>query len=269
MLRQFLQKFGVIRVTILASIVTIILALIITSIAQSLTHQSDWTLGIILAVLCPLLLATPVYYQVFKLVKKLGETEAELKLLAREDSLTRTYNRRYFTELAEREVERCQNLSQPLALLLLDVDHFKIINDSYSHLVGDQVLVQIGWSIRQIIRDTDLLGRYGGDEFLLLLPNTNRSQALSLAERICTAIARRKFKSDCGLVQITVSIGVANAYASQDSVMMLLRKADKALYQAKNAGRNRVGFLIDSNQPTSLEMAENPDPAPAEIQTKN
>ena len=266
MLRRFIQKFGVIRGTILASILTILIAWIITSIAQSLTHQPDWTLGNFLAVICPLLIATPVYYQVFKLVCKLGEAEEELKLLAREDSLTRTYNRRYFTELAEREVERCQNLSQPLSLLLLDVDHFKIINDSYSHIVGDQVLVQIGWSIRQIIRETDLLGRYGGDEFLLLLPNTNRGQSFSLAERICAEVASRNFKSDCGPVQVTVSIGVANAYASQDSVMMLLRKADQALYQAKNAGRNRVGFLLNSYQPTSHEMPEKTDLAPAKIQ---
>lgn len=246
MLRRFIQKFGVVQATILATCLTIIVALTITSLAQVLTHQPDWTLGNILAVICPLLIATPVYINLFGLVHQLDQAEAELKVLARVDSLTRTYNRRYFTELATGEIARCQTLHQPLSLLLLDVDHFKIINDTYSHLVGDQVLVQIGWSIRKIIRETDLLGRYGGDEFLLLLPNTTRSQALSLAERICTTIAASRFDSDCGPVQVTVSIGIANAQLDQDSVLMLLRKADRALYQAKNAGRNRVGFLLDS-----------------------
>jgi diguanylate cyclase (GGDEF)-like protein len=120
--------------------------------------------------------------------------------------------------------------------------------------VGDQVLAQIGWTIRQIIRETDLLGRYGGDEFLLLLPDTTRSQALALAGRICGAIAARRFESDSGPVQVTVSIGLANAYPSRNSVTLLLRKADQALYRAKNAGRNRVGFLLDSNQPEGLSI---------------
>ena len=246
MLSSIIHRFGVNRGTIVASALTIVIALIMTSIAQSLTHQPDWTLGTTLAILCPLLIATPVYLNVFRMVDKLEQAERELTHLAQVDFLTNTWNRRYFTKLAESEIARCHELSQPLSLLLLDVDNFKIINDTYSHLVGDQVLIQIGELIRQIIRENDLLGRYGGDEFLLLLPNTSPPKACTLAERICTVVSNQQFASQDGPVRATVSIGVAAGYSCEDPVNLLLRKADQALYRAKKAGRNRVGFLIDS-----------------------
>lgn len=164
----------------------------------------------------------------------------EVQKLAITDGLTGLNNRRYFYELASVEFVRSQRYRRPLSALMMDIDYFKKVNDTYGHSVGDQVLAEVAQYCRQKTRGADILGRYGGEEFVFFLPETNQSSAVAFAERICEAVASLTIHSSRGDVKITVSLGVAMADAACSSVDELLRRADDALYRAKQSGRNRV-----------------------------
>src|SRR3989344_5239000 len=160
---------------------------------------------------------------------------AELELLATRDSLTNTLTRRYMDEACAIELERSHRTVQPLAMLMLDLDHFKTINDTHGHQAGDRVLVEFAAKVQRCLRSKDLLGRFGGEEFALLLPNTPLDAALQVAERIRAACVPQGNEVGC-----TVSIGVTLSLPQNDSMDKLLARADAALYEAKNTGRNRV-----------------------------
>ena len=160
----------------------------------------------------------------------------ELGQLASKDSLTNAYTRRALFELGENEIARCKRQGTPLAALMLDLDHFKRINDDHGHQVGDQVLIYFAQRVQSVLRRPAILGRYGGEEFLVLLPDTGRADALLAAERI-----RQSHTGQTGLPVCTVSIGVACLGDPQtDSLPALIGRADAALYCAKEMGRNRV-----------------------------
>ncbi len=165
---------------------------------------------------------------------------AEIKQLAISDPLTGPYNRRAFFDLGRREVERYQRFNHPLAAIMIDLDNLKQINDTYGHNVGDDVLRNLAERCRGKIRETDIFGRYGGDEFTLLLPDTDLAAAVQIAERIREAIGGVPWVSAQGLVAVSVSIGVAAAKKRHRTLEELLVDADRALYRAKANGRNRV-----------------------------
>ena len=167
--------------------------------------------------------------------------EDELRRLAISDSLTGLFNRRHFFELAQLEYERFRRYSHPLALIMADIDHFKAVNDQYGHLIGDQVLQAVADTLQRNLRQVDILGRYGGEEFAMALPETDTATARALAERLRTAIADRVFATGQGPLALTLSLGVA-AVSDRASIDFehLLDAADRMLYQAKLAGRNRV-----------------------------
>lgn len=164
--------------------------------------------------------------------------------LATTDSLTTVYNRRTFKELAEPQLSRSRRAEMPVSLLMLDLDHFKRINDTYGHLGGDDVLKAFAGLVRSCLRKEDLLSRYGGEEFVVLLPGASQAQAFSLAERIREGVAARSFDANGHLVRVTVSIGIASEGGDTlPSLEAMLGRADEALYRAKNEGRNRVVAL--------------------------
>lgn len=166
----------------------------------------------------------------------------QLNMLATIDSLTNIANRRYFFERAELEFERALRYNKPLSALMLDIDNFKIINDTYGHAVGDQILKDVAAVCTRSLRKLDLLGRYGGEEFALLLPETNCVAAVEAAERLRRTIAAERFHIKQGALSLTVSIGVVELSPRVSSFRSLLDLADEALYQAKNNGRNQVVF---------------------------
>jgi len=170
---------------------------------------------------------------------RMGERQ---RLLSRRESLTGCFNRRAFYELFPREVERARRLGQGIALVFLDLDHFKGVNDRYGHETGDHVLQQLSSRLRGIIRETDLLFRWGGEEFVILLPHTGSAEAPALAERIRAAVAERPFVATDShhTVAITVSVGVVGTTSWPVDADALLSRADAACYRAKEAGRNRV-----------------------------
>lgn len=169
-----------------------------------------------------------------------------LRLYGLMDPLTGVANRRLFEHRLGDEIERWFRRHEPLAYMLVDIDHFKRVNDKHGHHVGDQVLQQAAELLGRDLRGADLLGRYGGEEFMLLLPSTTLAQATGIAKRLCGNIAGHKFKVAGGRdLSITVSIGVAcldgeDRGGLQTPATWLFEQADKALYAAKQGGRNRV-----------------------------
>jgi diguanylate cyclase (GGDEF)-like protein len=172
--------------------------------------------------------------------RTLRERNRELHELSITDSLTGLYNRKHLMEVLTKEVARAERYQRPLALLMIDVDHFKVYNDTCGHLAGDEVLRKVAAIFRGSIRESDCVGRYGGEEFLIILPETVADDAGRIAERIRSRLAEEDFPAGSQTVKITVSGGVASFPGNGRSPESLLRSADAALYQAKNRGRNRV-----------------------------
>jgi len=167
--------------------------------------------------------------------------EEELRRLATTDPLTGVNNRRRYNEISERELTRCKRYRHPLCVLMLDADHFKAVNDTYGHDAGDKVLQALANACVAELRDVDVLGRFGGEEFTVTLPDTSMDTALEAAERLRASLARTKVALDDGQeISFTVSIGASDLREENESLTDLLNRADAALYTAKEQGRNRV-----------------------------
>lgn len=174
---------------------------------------------------------------------------AEAQHLATIDALTGLYNRRAFFELAQREFERSRRYDHLLSLLMLDIDHFKQINDTYGHAAGDQVLRVVAYECRSLLRTLDIIGRYGGEEVIMALPETDEENARQVAERLRQHLAQTVISTDSHEVRISVSLGVATANdVAELTLEALINRADQALYGAKQSGRNRVVVWSAANE---------------------
>lgn len=171
--------------------------------------------------------------------------EQQLQLLATQDSLTGALNRRAFNEQAQRELMRAARYQRTLSMAVLDLDHFKRINDDYGHLAGDEGLREFAALCRALSRQGDILSRFGGEEFVLLLPDTDTQAAIARLERLREEISRMPLQQGTQHFQLQVSIGLAS-WQSGDTLESLFRRADQALYAAKSGGRNRVVLWSDS-----------------------
>jgi len=167
---------------------------------------------------------------------------SRLEALAQTDPLTQLVNRRALTIRLVTEMERVRRYNAPLAMLLMDLDHFKLINDTYGHLVGDDVLFGVATLLQRAVRSVDTVARYGGEEFVIVLPETGKQGAIAFAERVRDKLATHRFPIAGGQeIHVTASIGVATYPSGQiESVEDLFRAADAALYRAKGSGRNLV-----------------------------
>lgn len=165
--------------------------------------------------------------------------EHKLIQMTKTDGLTGMFNRRYLDSRIIAELDRCRRYNNPLSLMMIDIDHFKKINDVHGHLCGDYALRKIAEHLRQLVRTSDILGRYGGEEFCCVLPETSFEHALILAERCCSEVAASTFCCSDQSTKITISIGITSRQPD-DTMDRIIKRADDALYQAKRAGRNRV-----------------------------
>jgi len=180
------------------------------------------------------------YVAVRKEVTAQKQAESKLRELATRDSLTGVWNRRYFFELAARELESAQRYKHPLSLILYDIDHFKRINDTYGHMIGDEVLRQLTQLVGANLRNVDLLARVGGEEFAVLLPHTYLEQAHTVARRILRGVNEAVIRTEAGPLQLTISIGMSSSAHADNCLESLIHDADQALYAAKNKGRNSI-----------------------------
>ena len=160
--------------------------------------------------------------------------------LARKDELTGLDNRRAFFEQAHRAFKQSRRFGHPISVIMLDIDHFKMINDTYGHSVGDQVLQALAEPLRTVVREIDIVARMGGEEFALVLPETALAEAANLAERLRAGIAAIVVPVDGHRIQITASLGVVACSDDDQTIESVLTKADDALYVAKKKGRNQV-----------------------------
>lgn len=193
-------------------------------------------------------LATVVMLVVRQFHQKAFQFEQELLHVSRHDGLTGAFNRRYLDEVAERELALARRHGHPLAVAMIDIDHFKLVNDNFGHDIGDRVLQQLVRCCRAELREIDHFGRLGGEEFICLLPETGQLAALQCAERLRLNLQALCLDTPQGPLRFTVSIGVAVLEPRHADWAALLRDADQAMYRAKHAGRNCVMLA----QPTAL-----------------
>jgi len=191
-----------------------------------------------------------------KLQDELISANDHLKQLSNLDPLTNLYNRRFFIEIIDAELKRSSRFKSYVSLLIVDIDHFKKINDSYGHQVGDKVLVTVADKLCEGLRTYDIASRYGGEEFVIVLPNTQLPIGLEVAERLRKAVQSVNFMIPLDMLSVTVSIGVASFPTEHvDCYNALFTGADEALYRAKHNGRNRVEAAEEGATMESAKVA--------------
>ena len=179
--------------------------------------------------------------RIIRLQEDLMVALAASEFQATHDPLTGLWNRRAILEILHKEMDRSRREAAPLGLIMLDLDHFKQVNDTYGHQAGDEVLHEVARMMVASLRSYDSAGRYGGEEFLMVLPGCDEQEARGIAERIRSLSASNRFEISQGALEVTISLGVAAADGSNDGgTDSLIRAADEALYRAKRLGRNRV-----------------------------
>ena len=191
---------------------------------------------VVFGIITTLLLLGLIYFFMSRLIKKLEEARRTIERIAITDELTDLFNRRHIMSRLEEEFEKFKRLKKNVSCIMADVDNFKAINDSYGHLVGDQVLKAISHRIRSTVRAYDILGRYGGEEFLIIMPDTGLEDAGELAERVRARVKEERVNN----AAITLSLGVVCVEEKDRSVDDIIRRADQNLYKAKKGGKDRV-----------------------------
>lgn len=199
----------------------------------------------LLSIFIPLLLSTVIIffsYYLLAIVIAQAKRQKQLELASTTDSLTGLFNRRYMERRIKEEYERYQQTGRPFAFLIIDIDLFKMINDKLGHAGGDSLLKAITEDLKQCIRETDVIARWGGDEFLIMLPFTHKENAIKMAERIRTVVGERTYAYEDQFSSVTLTIGVSVVQDSEDTSDNVIRKADLLMFQGKRAGRNRIVF---------------------------
>lgn len=192
-----------------------------------------------------LLLISIVFFMVSRLSKKLTAAYKKISLMAIIDELTQLYNRRHFHVCLDQELNRSKRYGNLISLLMLDIDYFKKVNDTYGHQAGDTVLAGVSKIVKSITRTTDIVARYGGEEIVIILPQTSLQGAVKCAEKIRQSIGQKEFKEgNDQTLSVTVSIGVSSLTRIEklikDEAKHIIKMADEALYTAKASGRNQV-----------------------------
>lgn len=179
---------------------------------------------------------------------------ARLREMAETDSLTQALSRRRLLEVGERLFRYAQKFRTPFSLLILDIDDFKLVNDSYGHHAGDFVLAEIANRCKEAIRGVDAFGRYGGEEFVIVLPHSDLSQAMGVAERIRKSVHEQPFEFEEECLTVTVSLGAAQITPQSESIKDIIRNADQGLYKAKAGGKNRTCLIQFDNDKLSPSL---------------
>jgi diguanylate cyclase (GGDEF)-like protein len=235
------------------TVIAVSLSFIVTFFAgkilklQSISYQTVLWLSILL----PLLITPIVSFGFARTRTALEQTRERLNRLSFNDDLTNLFNRRRFFELAHREILLASRYNFPITVLLLDIDHFKRINDAFGHVFGDHVLRNCAKLIKDMLRETDIIARFGGEEFIILMPHTELEQASLVAQRMCEAVSKTRLSAEEGrddAVAVTISVGVA-ASNETPTLSDLITRAEAALFKAKYTGGNRIEQSLGEMKP--------------------
>jgi len=214
----------------------------ITDIKHEMTINKVFI--VTLSILTTIVLLTIIYFLILRLARRLSEAYSTIEKMSVTDELTQIYNRRYFHNRLSNEIARAMRYGHSLSLVLLDIDHFKKVNDTYGHQAGDKILFQVATNLKTNCRKIDIVARYGGEELVIILPETDVKGAESLAEKIRESIECQEFDiGDDKSINITASLGVSclrsEEISGPDDEALIVKWADEALYSAKKNGRNR------------------------------
>ncbi len=237
---QFVSRRGLaVSLALLCGLVWV-LAVGFSQAIISLMGRGDRLLATLCASACALSIAGIFGYLFLRLVQYQDQARQRVSRYAMLDPLTATFNRRHFMQLVDREWARAKRYNMDCALLLMDVDHFKRVNDTHGHLCGDKLLREIARVSGETLRQADVLARFGGEEFVVFLPHTDPLGALDVAERMRERVEQLSFNWEERDVPVSVSLGVASLQYEHLTLDHLIHDADEALYSAKAAGRNCV-----------------------------
>ena len=239
-IRKFFLNQGVGRGVLYLTVGSITISVLITFLISIIFRNNPGIQGYSLAIIIPSIIASTASYINLSLYFELEQSRQEVHILANTDDLTQIFNRRHFFELAERELERSRRNKDSLAIIQFDIDDFKSVNDSHGHLAGDFVLQETCQACKAIIRPYDVFARFGGEEFIFLLPNTEAMRAKAVADRLRNLVSERTFTYKETNIQITISVGLTVFDPQKDTLDDLISHADSALYMAKKLGKNRL-----------------------------
>lgn len=246
LLYWFLKRYGIWKTSFVLTLTSIALSVIITNALNLFTDGRLAVEGTLIAIIVPGIVAPLFSVTQLRLMAQLDRTRDELQYLSITDELTQSFNRRHFMQLAQQEFARAGRYASVFSVIIFDIDDFKQVNDHFGHAAGDAVLRVVAEFCRQTIRQMDVFARYGGEEFVLLLPHTDETRALEVADRIRAGIASTHAAWQQAFIRVTVSVGVATYSMSVPDFDALLVSADRALYQAKNGGKNRVVVVANA-----------------------
>ena len=237
---RFVQKIGRLRIIILITLFSILVSVLISCLIAYLQYdKTTFSFSILMGTVVPLIVAPLASWPVVNLLIQVSELEEKMRALATYDSLTGLLNRQAFLHDSNSFIRFAAREQIPLSVIILDLDKFKSINDSYGHPAGDEVLKHFGKTMKTIFRKSDLIGRIGGEEFALLLPNTSQKDAVTLSDRLHSLVRGSIIQYDQFSIKYTISIGLVSLLVNEvDTIESLLKNADKSLYFAKENGRD-------------------------------
>jgi len=247
--RGRLSQMGRARALAAITIFSVMASLIVTAAIMRVLHvpSEGFRQGLMIAVLVPLFVAPAASYGYLVLLYEIETAHAQLARSVMRDSPTEIYNRRYLMDRLDAEAVKAARTANPLALLMIDVDRFKDINDAHGHPAGDIVLRAIARCCGACLRPYDVLARFGGEEFAVLMADASLAEAMAVAERIRGEVGQLRISLDAArVVGATVSIGVSLLAANEPTGTALIARADAALYEAKRRGRNRCAHAVSA-----------------------
>lgn len=236
MIRKLLQRAGLIKTTAALTGLSILASVGITYLITQFQDGDSSPTAILIAILVPAIVAPLFSYTLLRLLFQLDAAEERLRRLSIKDDLTQVYNRRHFIEHAEVQWERAVRYGEEFAIIIFDIDNFKTVNDSYGHLAGDQVLRAVSRVCEEEARATDMFARFGGDEFVYLIPNSAAIDVQEFMKRVRSRLSGHAIKIGQDQVRITVSMGACRFDDEYPDFEAILSQADQALYAAKGIG---------------------------------
>jgi diguanylate cyclase (GGDEF)-like protein len=251
-IRKFIRKYGEHQAVIASTLLLVALVACATGLIDLAIHGEIRVKSVYFSALISLVVAPFALYLFVGLISQLDRSEEKLKALSIMDDLTDVYNRRYFIEQAEKEMAKAVRYGTVFSIMAVDIDHFKRINDAYGHFAGDAVLRAMSNTCMNNLRSMDIFALFGGEEFMFLIPESDKIDVPAFAEKVLRALEQTEVEYDKHTIRFTVSIGVKTFDKTTLSLEGLLKAAEDALDEAKRRGRNCVVIYGNEYQNTGL-----------------